>query len=652
MSPGEYSLVASESLSSDSSRLMEDESMILESGGDVPTLKDLPPLPSDEMPLDTESSTHSTFPCQSSSMDPDVASNAVGSEITNINISPKMDVLSSAMAGLTIKTYADATNIATLYPELAPKVLTMPLIKTLVSSLPSSTVSESSDIGASLPRIADKDALNIMMSLPEPCLSYSDERPNWALALDPEDLVKPKSRKRTKLARKSSSVRDMQRNRAWNSPSSSPSFVTAGSNHRAPSMNSSLSRSQESDEYTSKYDYGLRFHYKDDSPPAAPYMDPLVSPGRSVDPDSHLNNWRSISLKKPLPPRPILSYRSQHHARPSSSEEANHHTKPTTYALLPSTQPSTSVWATTSETSVDAQARTDLVPAVSQSSFLRSESNYDNYQGLEWHDSGGMISPDHISRVNQRDDHGSGSYHPEDDSDWMGSLPTFIYGSSGRGNHSAPGNQNRRKVLQSGDIPSLAPEEIFKRRRINVDENGSMDGSDGYRCDSDEWKGSSLPASAYGTPLKRSKWKRKEGRGSIDCSGDTTNAYCRLQHDHGRVDHHYWREDVRDVSPAEVPSTLGDGRGRHGGRRGIVAGLTTSVSDPARRFSDELRLEKSQSEPDLIDFTSELCIEPAPSTTTAHENPESAPDPLWAVDWLDQEIIAANPDLSNGLLLK
>lgn len=441
-------------------------------------------------------------------------------------------------------------------------------------------------------------ASNLVLSLSEPPSSHSDERPNWALAPDSdqtEDVVKPKPRRRSKFPQRSSSGRDTQTNRARISSSvQSPSrvFAAAESSPRAPAMNCSHSRSQES-EYTSKFDYGLHFHYKNDSPGASmPYTQPLVDRGQSVDPDSPLS-WRSISLKKPLPAKPISSHHSQPYTGPSSSETASHN-QPTTYALLPSTQSSTSIWATDFETPAPNSFHTDLAPDPPRLSLdSRSEINHGIYRGMEWHDSGGIISLSHPNRSIGRDDRGS--FHAEGNVGWSpGSFPTSAH----YGNHSASRRRTRQKSHQGhGDISNLAlsPEEVLKKRRIDVNETSNSDGNDGYHYDSDEWKGKlsrSASGSAYGTPSKRSKWKKP--RGGRRSAGRDVTTDTRQQPDQG-------------TGGGERPSSR-------------TTGLATPAHDSTRQsFPDEGRAGKSQSEPDLIDFTSEVCVEPVSSAaaTTA-----------------------------------
>ncbi|KAF9077007.1 hypothetical protein BDP27DRAFT_1414137 [Rhodocollybia butyracea] len=198
------------------------------------------------------------------------------------------NTLTSRMVNITIKTYADATNIASLYPELAPTVLTMALPSSR-PTIPPFSVPTPTQSPAEIVKI--KEAAPLLSPHMSP---HTSERPNWALAPDSEVQSPAEPTDRHYNARRPKAPSKRSRDAISREFTS---FSVHDMACREPlSKTSSRTRSQES-EWGSKYDHG--FDYRQE-PPTPPYM------GTYAD---YLDSKRGNSLEnKPLPPKPIPSH--------------------------------------------------------------------------------------------------------------------------------------------------------------------------------------------------------------------------------------------------------------------------------------------------------------------------------------------------------
>ncbi|KIK67781.1 hypothetical protein GYMLUDRAFT_81312 [Collybiopsis luxurians FD-317 M1] len=568
MSSGEYALVASISSSSDST-IMDGEFLALPSDHyavDVIdrlstglNLKDLPPLPTD-IPVGTENfNPIITSSNSSKGLDGASQANNIASKITDTpkpqvkadtNANSDSDVLSSAMNSLSLKTYADATNIAALYPQLAPQVLTMPLTKSPASSFISAARDTSPPI-----EMTDSKNQNISDMTP----SHTDERPNWALAPDPdpvEQFSKPTTkeipqRRPPRSWKKSSSSQGGRTTRASNASSLSSAFANMNSSSgsgpglgdpRVPSMISDQVLSQES-EYGAKYDYGLHFNYRGE-PPIPPYMTPLSS------------------REKPLPPKPI-PFPNQQSAK--CSDEVFDYISDAASLWLPNTEPPTSTWGVSIEAPVDGWTRSaatknethierytssnstwEYVPPLASTWGVSIETSTEGWKSSALPTPTYHHEQDMESSLGRRrdgydqEDQTYGSYFPNDDNDgWTGSLPASAYGSNG-----SKRQRNRRKNLSHMNASFVEDER--KRRCLDEREDGEYCGNDEhFDRPQDEWTGS-LPASAYGMAPKGSKLLGRNGRGGRGNDSRGPSVDFHRQQDYGREG-----EDLAGASPAE-----------------------------------------------------------------------------------------------------
>ncbi|KAJ4479248.1 hypothetical protein J3R30DRAFT_2738350 [Lentinula aciculospora] len=422
-------------------------------------------------------------------------------------------ILSSVMLNMTIKTYADATNIAKRYPELAPTVLAMPLSsRTKSTSLPVS-------------------------------MSHTNEKPNWAVADSAPELPLPSFERTGKH-----STNNIERNNVGRV------YATVASNKYLPP---SLSRKEAfASVTTTMATPSSSTHFLSDST----YI-------------TEINSTKSNFRDKPLPPKPIPFYtRPSVDSTPTPITIAVD-TLGVDY-IPPSTNSETSLIvgnAGNAENSSTASARTNLSAPNLQDDWIdfghqlpQSLDPKDQFSGmnrcLNIMDCIDRTESTHARFLTSLDPHNRDEYDQvtedflsmEEDG-WTGSLPASAYGGRGRGefcNESRPGRiRMSRGSRGTGDgrgrwvsAPNRGPDPKTrgnlndgcegKRRRVDIESDPNYYASRDIFLDirqrqyDDEWTGS-LPASAYGAMSSRnlsSISKRRGTGGTGRGQGSHTNS--------------------------------------------------------------------------------------------------------------------------------
>ncbi|KAJ3783200.1 hypothetical protein GGU10DRAFT_389265 [Lentinula aff. detonsa] len=411
----------------------------------------------------------------------DIVSSANGDTKT---LSDDPEALSSTLLNMSIRTYADATNIANLYPELAPTVLTMPLSRKSVS----------------LPEPPRKEIkIQTVLSHPSNNMpAHTSEKPNWAVAPNPAtDVFRDIGSKRSDNPRRPKSNKTLP-------PSSSHKKglvnVNATKTREFPASKSSISSTHiafghQVHEPDAKHEHESEHGYRSEAPQLPPY----TRSSSSLTADSYR---RSDMRDKPLPPQPIPSYK-QHSIAPTLM----------THITVDHVRPSAaSAWGSPS---TDAPV---MLGNGSKVSASLSSSNGEAWKdlGMEDHDMGriGPLS----SRSRDEFNYVEGNFCPEDDI-WTGSLPASAYGGRSGGGWLRSGRGGGGSGCKKGSRSNGNDEERQRRvetsnynQRYHGDPSSALFTED-YNDDYDDgWTGS-LPASAYGAMSSRNSGHKGKGQG-------------------------------------------------------------------------------------------------------------------------------------------
>ncbi|KAJ3751950.1 hypothetical protein EV360DRAFT_75778 [Lentinula raphanica] len=301
MSSGEYTLIASDSeLIIPCVRPHSPDSCSIHEGlhraplgvtEDTKDTKALPPLPSSDHGLRHDCATditlqgvNASFTGETTHLQSENASenhqlNHLEENTIRNESNDNSDALPSALLNVSIKTYADATNIANLYPELAPTVLTMPLPRKSIS----------------LPEPPRKELSAQMISAHSSQMTgpgHSSDKPNWAVASDtPTDSVSYDiDMEKSSRTRATRSNKDLPP-----SLSRKKGAASAQSSKNSPTEPTFRSNAHG---YNAKNEHGHTTHEAPDSPF---YM-------RSIPSSAVGSHQQSNFRDKPLPPQPIPSY--------------------------------------------------------------------------------------------------------------------------------------------------------------------------------------------------------------------------------------------------------------------------------------------------------------------------------------------------------
>ncbi|KAJ3992804.1 hypothetical protein F5050DRAFT_1811122 [Lentinula boryana] len=411
----------------------------------------------------------------------DIVSSANGDTKT---LSDDPEALSSALLSMSIKTYADATNIANLYPELAPTVLTMPLSRKSVS----------------LPEPPRRE-IKIQTFLSHPSNSmpaHTSEKPNWAVAPNPAaDAPRDIGSKRSDNPRRPKPNKTLPPSL---SRKKGPVNVNATETREFPASKSSISSTNiafgnQVHEPDAKHEPESEHGYRSEAPELSPYT-------RSSSSSTADFYWRSDMRDKPLPPQPIPSYKQHCNAPTLMTHITVDHVRPS----------AASAWGSPS---IDAPV---MLGNGSKASASLSSSNGEACKDLSMDDHDmGRIGP-LSSRSRDEFNYVEGNFGPEDDI-WTGSLPASAYGGRSGGGWLRSGRGGGGSGHKKGSRSNGNGEE--KQRRVETSnhnqryhgESSSTLFTDDYNDDYDDgWTGS-LPASAYGAMSSRNSGFKGKGKG-------------------------------------------------------------------------------------------------------------------------------------------